>query len=106
MIDIGRKIRERRKALGMTGVEVAKSVGIGQSTLSQIENGTSPTLDTLIKICNALSIKPSELLSDDGESSLPPDLQQLIETAKKLTPEERKNLNTFLQTLLERTDRQ
>ncbi|MED0687930.1 helix-turn-helix transcriptional regulator [Anoxybacillus ayderensis] len=106
MIDIGRKIRERRKALGMTGVEVAKAVGIGQSTLSQIENGTSPTLDTLIKICNALSIKPSELLSDDGESSLPPDLQQLIETAKKLTPEERKNLNTFLQTLLERTDRQ
>ncbi|KHF27813.1 Antitoxin PezA [Anoxybacillus sp. BCO1] len=106
MIDIGRKIRERRKALGMTGVEVAKAVGIGQSTLSQIENGTSPTLDTLIKICNALSIKPSELLSDDGESSLPPDLQQLIETAKKLTPEERKNLNTFLQTLLERTNRQ
>ncbi|MED0678719.1 helix-turn-helix transcriptional regulator [Aneurinibacillus thermoaerophilus] len=103
MIDIGKKIRERRKVLGMTGVEVAKAVGIGQSTLSQIENGTSPTLDTLFKICNALSIKPSELLADENEPSLPPDLLQLMETAKKLTPEERKNLNVFLQSTLERT---
>ncbi|MGZ0084904.1 helix-turn-helix domain-containing protein [Caldibacillus thermoamylovorans] len=33
MIDLGKRIRERRKALGMTRVEVAKAVGIGQSAL-------------------------------------------------------------------------
>lgn len=102
----GQKIKTIRKQIGMSGNQLAKLAGIGQSTISDIENQKiSPSIDTLQRICDALGISLSDFFTED-ESSLSPDLLQLIETAKKLTPEERKNLNTFLQTLLERTDRQ
>jgi transcriptional regulator with XRE-family HTH domain len=96
MIDVGKRIRERRKLLGLTGIDVSKAVGIGQSTLSQIENGTSPTLDTFLKICIALSIKPSELLGDESTYDLPSDLLLLIEKAKKLNSKERQALTQYL----------
>lgn len=40
MFDIGQKIRQARKEKRLTQAEVAKAVGIGRMTLSQIENGT------------------------------------------------------------------
>ncbi|EPZ37778.1 helix-turn-helix domain-containing protein [Anoxybacillus ayderensis] len=105
-MDIGSKIKAIRKQLGISGNQLAKLAGIGQSTISDIENQKiSPSVDTLQRICAALGISLANLFTED-DASFSPDLQLLIETAKKLTPEERKNLNTFLQTLLERTDRQ
>jgi transcriptional regulator with XRE-family HTH domain len=101
MIDVGKRIRERRKSLGLTGVDVSKAVGIGQSTLSQIENGSSPTLDTFLKICTALSINPSELLSNEKPYDLPSDLLEFIEKAKKLNPKERRALTQYLSIRLE-----
>jgi len=96
------RIVELRQALGMSGNQLAKASGIAQSTISAIESGkTSPTIDSLERICSALGITLAEFFSYDSEE-LPPDLIQLIETAKKLTPEERRKLTDFLKTFLER----
>lgn len=40
MFDLGHTIRQARKEKMLTQAEVAKAVGIGRMTLSQIENGT------------------------------------------------------------------
>lgn len=112
-IDIGKIIKKRRKSLGLTHAEVAKSASIGQSTLSQIENGTSPTLDTYIKICDALGIEPAELLKDPiskislevskiSTEPIPMDLIELLETALKLDPYERKKWKELMQLTLNR----
>lgn len=99
------RIIQLRQKLGLSGNQLAKLAGMAQSTVSSIESGkTSPTVESLERICHALGITLSDFFADDSDQ-FPPDLLQLIETAKKLTPEERKKLNDLLQTVLERTDR-
>lgn len=99
MKKVHERIVELRQALGMSGNQLAKASGIAQSTISAIESGkTSPTIDSLERICSALGITLAEFFSYDSEE-LPPDLIQLIETAKKLTPEERKSITHMIQSL-------
>lgn len=57
--DLGRTIRERRRALSLTLVEVAAQVGLSQPFLSQIENGRArPSLMSLHRIAEALGTTP------------------------------------------------
>ena len=54
---IGAQIREFRKQLKMTVVEVSKQAGLSQGMLSKIERGvTSPSLSTLSAIARALNV--------------------------------------------------
>ena len=54
---IGAQIREFRKQLKMTVVEVSKQAGLSQGMLSKIERGvTSPSLSTLSAIAGALNV--------------------------------------------------
>lgn len=59
--------------------------------------------DVIVNVCKVLNIPLSQFFADDQEH-LPTDIIQLIETAKKLSYEERKYLNKFLQSTLERTE--
>lgn len=61
--DFGRRIREARKAKGMTQDELADKIGVSGSFLGHIERGTRvASLDTLVDLCNALETSPSLLL--------------------------------------------
>ena len=54
---IGAQIREFRKQLKMTAVEVSKQADLSQGMLSKIERGvTSPSLNTLSAIAGALNV--------------------------------------------------
>ena len=54
---IGSQIREYRKQLKMTVVEVSKQSDLSQGMLSKIERGvTSPSLSTLSAIARALNV--------------------------------------------------
>ena len=56
-MDVGKRIKELREALGLTGVGLAKKAGIKQSTLYSIEaEGVQPTIPTLEAICQGLGI--------------------------------------------------
>ena len=62
MKGLGEKIKALRKARKMTLVQVAKSTGIDQATLSRIENGKmTGTLDSHRLIADALGIRLPEL---------------------------------------------
>ncbi|BBW96529.1 helix-turn-helix domain-containing protein [Geobacillus icigianus] len=106
MFDIGGRIITLRQLHNISANKLSKELNIDPSTINKIEKGTAkPSIDLLFKICDYFNISLAEFF-DSQASELPADLLQLIETAKKLTPEERKSLNNFLQTLLERTERQ
>lgn len=48
---------------GSTGVrKTAKDIGISPATLSRVENGNMPDLETFSKICKWLQIDPGEIL--------------------------------------------
>jgi transcriptional regulator with XRE-family HTH domain len=60
----GKIIQEERKAKEISQEKLAKLTGLDRTFISLIENGKrSPTFSTILKICSALEIRPSELFT-------------------------------------------
>jgi transcriptional regulator with XRE-family HTH domain len=96
MIKIGQTLKEIRLTKGLSGKDLENLSGVGQSTISRIElDQHSPSLDTLSRICAALEIRITDLINEKFDP-IPYHLQQLIETAKQLTPEEQSLVTDFL----------
>ncbi|MBQ2433145.1 MAG: helix-turn-helix transcriptional regulator, partial [Clostridia bacterium] len=52
---LGKRIREQRRALGLTQEQLAEKVGVSLSFIGHIERGSrKASLDTLVAICNAM----------------------------------------------------
>ena len=65
--EIGRKISDRRKLLGLTLEEVANEVGVGRSTVRKWENGMIKNMgrDKIQALAKVLQINPIELVSTE-----------------------------------------
>jgi transcriptional regulator with XRE-family HTH domain len=62
--DIGRRIRDAREASGLTLRTVSSATGLSTSMLSLVERGrTSPSIGTLVSICDALALPMASLFS-------------------------------------------
>lgn len=63
---IGDILKRRRKALGLTQVELADKANVAQSMISQIERGISDnvTIDNLRSLANALDCAVVDLLTE------------------------------------------
>ena len=60
----GKILQDERKAKSISQEKLAKLTGLDRTAISLIENGKrSPTFTTILKICSALEIEPSELFS-------------------------------------------
>ena len=53
-------LRDRRGTRGLR--EVATEIGVSSATLSRIENGKLPDLETFSLICNWLELDPNDIL--------------------------------------------
>ena len=63
-LDLGRRVRELRKARDWTLEQAANQAGLARSTLSKIENGQmSPTYDALKKLAVGLGISVPQLFT-------------------------------------------
>lgn len=60
LTSIGPLVKERRGARGIR--EVAAEIGVSYATLSRVENGKLPDLQTFSKICAWLELDPGEIL--------------------------------------------
>jgi transcriptional regulator with XRE-family HTH domain len=59
--NLGRRLVEER---GETGIrKTAKEIGISPATLSRVERGYLPDLETFTKICRWLKVDPAEILA-------------------------------------------
>jgi transcriptional regulator with XRE-family HTH domain len=62
---LGPRIREYRMGCGMSVVKLANEVGVLPNYISQLENGDKiPSLDTFIRIADALHVTADALLCD------------------------------------------
>jgi transcriptional regulator with XRE-family HTH domain len=60
----GKILQEERKAKKISQEKLAKLTGLDRTFISLIENGKrSPSFTTILKICLALEIEPSNLFS-------------------------------------------
>jgi transcriptional regulator with XRE-family HTH domain len=60
----GKILQDERKAKKISQEKLAKLTGLDRTFISLIENGKrNPTFSTILKICSALEIDPSDLFS-------------------------------------------
>lgn len=68
---VGERLRERRRALGLTLKEAAREAGISTSYLSSIEIGNSvPSLPILARVVGVLGLSLNEVLRNVGKTVL------------------------------------
>jgi transcriptional regulator with XRE-family HTH domain len=69
--NLGGRIRQLRKDLGLTQAELAERMDIDESALRRLEISkiTNPRLSTLIKLCEALYVSLEDLVTPGGEST-------------------------------------
>jgi transcriptional regulator with XRE-family HTH domain len=73
-MNVGARIREHRKAKGLSQVELGQKVGLSQKTITNYERGErEPSLDTLRDLAKALEVPFERLVVlDEGKKSEPP----------------------------------
>lgn len=65
---IGRAVRARRTATGMSLGDLARASGLSKTILARIEGGTgNPSVETLWRISHALAIPLGTFLADEAE---------------------------------------
>jgi putative transcriptional regulator len=65
---IGTRVRLLRERYDMSQVALAESIGVMQSTISNIETGyAKPSLKTAIKLASVFHVSLDELLSSEDE---------------------------------------
>lgn len=87
--NIGEKIREERKKIGMTQEDLAEKVGISVNFVSLIENGKNMSLDTMIKIANTFNVSVDYLLNDSININTDNITAQINHSLGSLTTEEK-----------------
>ena len=102
---LGFRLREVRKARGLTSDRVAELCHINAIYLRQIEGGTKiPSLPVFIDLCNALRVSPDSLLRDEltsNEVCQIREIQALWETA---SPGSRELALAMIRAALEHTN--
>ncbi|NUQ78022.1 MAG: helix-turn-helix transcriptional regulator [Polyangiaceae bacterium] len=94
---LGREIRRRRQALGMTLPALAEATGITPNYIGAIELGhRDPSLSTVLRIARGLRLMPGELL---GMPELPPDAIEAAKLVSGLPEAVRKPLTNTLRAL-------
>mgnify|MGYP003577375135 CR=1 FL=1 len=81
---IGRLILEKRGAIGVRAT--AKEIGISAATLSRVERGYLPDLDTFRKICAWLGVDPGEVLGFTQGRPSTPQVTVHFKKAQALSP--------------------
>ena len=69
MENLAKRVKARRKALGMKQAEVAKESGLQQADISKIETGAIQKTTALLGLARALKCRPEWLDTGDGEVS-------------------------------------
>ncbi len=62
------RLKQEREKQKLSQLELAYKSDVSQNMIAYIETGKrTPTLTTLLKLCNALKINPSVLFTDEDE---------------------------------------
>lgn len=98
---IGRRLAEIRKSRKLTQEKLAEQTDLANNYISNIENSRSiPSLETLVKLCDALDVTPNEILlgaSLTSEWYMDDELQQKL---RQCTPREKRIVDGLVSLLL------
>lgn len=97
--ELGQRIRRYRQFAHMTQEQLAEKIDMATSNISHIERATTQvSLQSLVKIANALNVSLDQLVCDSllavSSSYLDKDLAELL---KSCTPKEKKIIRNIVE---------
>lgn len=103
-MNIGKRIREIRKANNQKLLNISQKTGLSQPYISEIERGIkSPSIETLEKICHALGITLSDFFADTQEDKpLPAEIRQAVDLLQQLPDSHREIFIELLEALVKK----
>lgn len=103
---IGKRLADVRRARKMTQEKLAEKTDLANNYISNIENSRSiPSLETLVKLCDALDITPNDILLG---TSVVSDSYMNVELQKKITqctPKEKRLIDGFVRLLIDEREK-
>ena len=98
---IGKNIRKYRLAKKLRQEDLAEKAGLSANYIGMVERGEKiPSLETFIKILNALEVSSDMVLADVLEKGYTVKNSILNEKLAKLAPEDRSKIYEVIDTLL------
>ena len=82
---LGGKLAKKRGDRALR--DVAKEIGVSAATLSRVERGNLPDLETFGKICKWLKIDPGEILGVNSDASTLPMARVHFRKKKEVNPQ-------------------
>lgn len=102
---LGLRIREARKEQGISQQVLAEKADTGAVYLGEIERGLKvPSLNTFIRIAEALNVSADYLLRDELTSSKEYVFDEITQKLKNLTPKQRKTAIDILDAYINNLD--
>lgn len=106
-MSLGNKLRELRISMGINQKEIAKMLNIDRSTYGKYETGdSSPDYDKLTKLADYFNVTIDYLLGRSDRKTTnkqkPNTIAAHLPEGVKLTEEEQKQLDDYIQFLLSR----
>ena len=97
-VDVIERIKDLCTARSWTYYRLAKESGITYSTLNTMLNKTaSPSLPTLIKICEGFGITLSDFFCEDaGRAALSPEERELLQNWNRLSADNQKSASSYI----------
>jgi len=105
-MSVGKRLRDARKAKGLTQKELAEMIVVKHNSVSNWENDQNkPDLDTIRRICGVLDISSAYLLEGEAApASLPDALNRaltdtefaLFDAVRHLTEEDKQDILEFV----------
>lgn len=89
LTNLGNRIRQERQRRGITQEQLAEKVDISVNFMSLIENGRNMSIETLVKISNALGVSVDYLLSDTVAINGDVISEQIIQHLSPLSDDEK-----------------
>lgn len=97
---LGSRLAAARKKRGLTQEKLAEMTELANNYISNIENNRSiPSLETVVKLCNALDITPNDILlglSKEKDDYMSDELYELI---SKCSAKEKRLIKGFVELL-------
>jgi transcriptional regulator with XRE-family HTH domain len=101
MLEFSKKLKEFRKAKGLSQDELASIVGVHKSHMSRYERGLAvPSLEVAQKLANALSVSLNEMIAQNYDFEKDRELSQLFEQTTQLEDFDKKVVKALLSAFL------
>ena len=101
-MNIGERIKARRKELGMSAEQIADIIGTSPATIYRYESNyiTKMGVDKLTPIAKALHVSEAYLMGWTDDASWLPDDEKLLSIIHRLTPEAQEKVLEYAKDLL------